>query len=275
MSNLHPWPQTGHTIDFIQHVRADPQRVWEALTTEDGLRRWLRVTDAEIPTTAGRPYRLTWESIGRAGGRNTRVQEGVVAAVSSPVLLALEWRLPTSGAMTYLSVQIQQSYALFGESREQECDIWLIHSGFPTHGVAMFEYDGYLRHWRQDIGVLAAWLEARPGKPTPYALAGLQFVGGAYGVGLLVADVFIGSPAHEAGIVAGDIIRAVDGHPLHSLDDFHEWIDARMPGESGRFTLTDREVTVTVESVEAARARFQLRQGDVWKSRFDPIGVTP
>ena len=264
MANLHPWDREGNTIDFVQHIRASPERVWDAITTTDGLQRWLRVTSTEIPSVPGASFHLTWEARGCVSRCVTRRQVGFVKTFVPPRLLALEWTLPQSGVTTFLSLQIQTSFALFGESRVGECDIWLIHSSFPTHGLGLFEFDGHFRHWRQDIGDLAAWLEARPGKPTPYARAGLQFVGGAPGIGLLVSDVVSGSPAHKAGIKSGDIIRAVDDRVLHSLDDFHDWIDERRPGESGEFALTDRVVNVTVESAEQARDRLLIRSGERW-----------
>jgi uncharacterized protein YndB with AHSA1/START domain len=267
MANLHPWPRQGNTVDFIQHVQVGAERVWQAFTTEDGLKQWLRVTDAGIPLEPGADFSFSWETRGRASGQTRHGYSGRVAKVVAPRLLALEWRLPFSKVTTYFSVQIQPSFALFGEDRGPECDIWIIHSGFPSEGTGLFEFDGHFRHWRQAIGDLAAWLEDRPGKPTPYALAGLQFVGGAPREGILVYDVIEGSPADQAGIRPGDIIRSVDGHPMAALDDFHDWIDERHPGESGVFALADRSVKVTVESVEDARNRFLIRRGEEWITR--------
>jgi uncharacterized protein YndB with AHSA1/START domain len=267
MANLHPWTRKGNVIDFAQHVQASPERVWQAFTTEEGLRQWLKVTSGDIPLSPGAPFSLAWHTQGRVSGKKTHGYSGRVVKVLPPRLLALEWRLPLSRAITHFSLQVQPSFALFGEERGPECDIWIIHSGFPTEGTGLFEFDGHFRHWRQTIGDLAAWLEGRPGKPTPYSLAGLQFAGGAPGEGILVLDVVEGSPAHRAGIVPGDVIRSVDGRPLAALDDFHDWIDERQPGESGIFSLADRDVKVTVESVEDARNRLLIRQGDAWVPR--------
>jgi uncharacterized protein YndB with AHSA1/START domain len=261
--NRHPWSRRGLTIDFVQHIRADPAIVWNRISTEDGLQKWMRLSTAELPLSAGEPFAFGSQTRGRLH-TEVRTIYGTVHSVVPEKLLALEYVLPWSGSKTYLSMQIQQSFALFGTDHGAECDLWIIHDGFPDQGIGLFEHDGYFRHWRQAVGDLAAQVEGRPGKPTPYALAGLQFVGGANNVGLLVADVMIDSPAHVAGIVNGDIIAAVDGRRLHSLDDFHDWIDERQPGESGTFTLQDRQVKVTVESVEQARGRFQISQGDVW-----------
>jgi uncharacterized protein YndB with AHSA1/START domain len=261
--NRHPWPRQGRTIDFVQHIRTDASTIWKAISTEEGLQKWMKVSTATLPLEPGSRFTFGGEARGRVHTKS-RTIHGTVHAVMPDRLLALDYVLPWSGHETHVSMQIQKSFALFGTDHGPECDLWIIHDGFPDEGIGLFEHDGYFRHWRQAVGDLAAQLEQRPGKPTPYALAGLQFVGGAQDVGLLVADVMEGSPAHVAGIKEGDVIQAVDGTQLHSLDDFHDWIDERMPGESGTFSLQDRDVVVTVESVEDARNRFLIRQGDKW-----------
>ncbi|NUO98844.1 MAG: PDZ domain-containing protein [Nonomuraea sp.] len=267
MANLHPWPRTENTIDFIQHIRVAPEVIWSELSTEEGLTRWLGLTSASMPLEEGAPFHLTWEARGKVSGERFLSFTGTVRKVIPNRLLALDWVLPFGKDTTHLSLQIQPSFAMFGVDVGPECDLWLIHSGFPAHGVGFFEFDGHSRHWRQGVGDLAAHLEERPGKPTPYALAGLQFVGGAPDQGLLVYDVIQGSPAEQAGIRPGDLIRSVEGMALASLDDFHDWIDERKPGESGEFELADRTVKVTVESVEDARKRLLVRQGDQWTPR--------
>jgi predicted metalloprotease with PDZ domain len=80
----------------------------------------------------------------------------------------------------------------------------------------------------------------------------------------MIADVIVGSPAHVAGIRAGDVLASVDGRPLHSVDDFHDWVAERVPGEQGTFDIDGRAVTITLESSEDALARFRVRHGDQW-----------
>jgi uncharacterized protein YndB with AHSA1/START domain len=264
VANLHPWPRQGNCIDFVQHIRADRSAIWDCLTTEDGLRRWLRNSTGHIPVTNGASFALKWETRGKASGLQTFSYEGQVNLAIPPKLLAVEFILPCSRVTTCLSFQIQASFNLFGSSQSDESDLWLIHSGFPQAGLGLFEYDGFFRHWRQDIGALAAHLEGRPRKPDPYGLVGLQFVGGAPGVGLLVADAIVGSPAQHAGIKTGDIINAVDGVPLASLDDFHDWIDNRSPGETGVLSVNGQETLVEIEDVKVARQRFAIRHNTEW-----------
>jgi uncharacterized protein YndB with AHSA1/START domain len=265
MSDLHPWPRQGLTIDFLQHVRVGAERVWTAFTTEADLQQWLGVSHAEVPLTEGEAFSLQWISQGRLSGETTHGNTGRVRHVLPGRLLALEWNLQFADGTTGFSLQLQPSFMEYGFDRGPECDIWIVQSGFPTEGTGLFEYDGMLRHWRQVVGNLVAWLEDRPARSNPYAVAGMEIVGGARDQGILVADVVIDAPAHKAGIRPGDLVRSIDGGPLHSLDDFHDWIAARSHGDRGDFELADgRHLTVTVESVEVALERFRIRHGDSW-----------
>jgi uncharacterized protein YndB with AHSA1/START domain len=264
MANLHPWPRRGLTIDFTQHVRVGPERVWSALTREAELQAWLGVSRVDMPLTKGAPFTFEWHTQGRASGDAPFTYEGRVHDVVPERLLALEWGLHFADGETQFSVQIQPSFAEYGFERDAECDIWIIHAGFPTEGVGLFEYDGMSRHWRQSLANLVSRLEGRPAARRLYAITGLQFVGGAPDQGVMIADVIMGSPAHVAGIRAGDVIASVDGTALHSVDDFHDWVAARVPGEQGTFDIAGRAVTVTLESSEEALARFQVRHGDRW-----------
>jgi uncharacterized protein YndB with AHSA1/START domain len=267
MADLHPWPRPHRTIDFMQHVRAGTERVWRALTTESELQSWLGATHANMPQTVGEPFMLEWVTQGRVSGETTHGWYGRVHTVIPERLLALDFKLRFTDCTTQFSVQLQPSFMEYGFDRGAECDIWIIQSGFPTEGTGLFEYDGLLRHWRQSVDNLVAALEDRPAKGRPYAIAGMEFVGGARDQGVLVADVVIDGPADKAGIQPGDIIVAIDGRQLHAVDDFHDWVAAQRHGDSGTFEIAGRgEVTLTVESIEVALARFRIQQGDRWEA---------
>ncbi|HEV2376068.1 MAG TPA: PDZ domain-containing protein [Streptosporangiaceae bacterium] len=250
----HPVPRQGQTVDFVQHIRTTVNEIWCALTTKEGLATWIHSVDANIPREPGQPFFITWEMRGAGGECKSSTDSGVVLAYEEPNYLALEWHMDNCEDPTYVSFHIQPSYYPYGTEYTQDTDLHLIHSGFPAVGRGAFEFDGAFRHWRQALGELAARLEGRPGKPTPYSLAGLMFVGGIAGTGLLIRDVVAGSPADLAGIQPGEILRAVDHRELGSLDDFHAWIDGQPSGVTGLFSLQDREVEVTIDDVHAVRA---------------------
>ena len=50
------------------------------------------------------------------------------------------------------------------------------------------------------------------------------------GIGVLVRDVAPGTPAADAGLVAGDIIVQVDGEPVESMEVVRALVSARRPG---------------------------------------------
>ncbi len=66
--------------------------------------------------------------------------------------------------------------------------------------------------------------------------------------GAMIADVLAGGPADEAGLVAGDLIVAVDGEELSDDVDFAELIGAYAPGD---------EVTLTVTNARSPTRRWK------------------
>lgn len=262
--DLHPWDRRGLTIDFIRVIRAPQQDLWGRLSTPAGLKSWLRMSEVELELKDGGHFRFALQTRGRTGSAANSEVIGRVKQVIPGWLLALEYPLPASGVWTDLSFQLRPSYPVFYQDYPVECDLWVTHSGFPHEGTGLFEFDGYRRHWRQHVLNLAVEIEQRPPLPKPSCLAGIQFVGGATGIGLLVSQVFTGSPADIAGICPGDILISINGVRLNSLDDFHDWIDECDPGDVGEVRLQDRTVQLATEEYETARARFLLRAGEDW-----------
>ena len=232
------------TVDFTQHIAGSADAVWERLTNPTYLREWLRVADATIELRPGGRFHCVWDFGGISGYR----VRGTVLEVDAPRLLRVAWPLPDADSTV---VQFTIDSAFYGLERDYGgSDLRVLHDGFAESGRGRFEFDGHNRHWRQGIGELAAALEGRPGKPRPGAVAGLVFVGGVPGEGLLVRDVIVGSPAANAGIEPGDLIRAVDGQPLGALDDFHAWVDHRAAGDTGVFMVNDRTTSITLAAPE-------------------------
>lgn len=55
--------------------------------------------------------------------------------------------------------------------------------------------------------------------------------------GLQVTDVHPGGPAERAGIQVGDLIEAIDGHPVATLADLLGDVDRHQPGDSVQLTV--------------------------------------
>jgi serine protease Do len=84
--------------------------------------------------------------------------------------------------------------------------------------------------------------------PSPRAARMRRQVGLADVDGLLVGGVVTGSPAAEAGLDEGDLLTAVDGHPLTGVDDL--WDALESAGTAIELTVLrgteERTVTVTL-----------------------------
>ena len=69
--------------------------------------------------------------------------------------------------------------------------------------------------------------------------------------GVVVAEIEAESPGASAGLTRGDVIVRVDGHDLHSREEFEELIEAHGEGEHATLTLRrdgrdhDREIALT------------------------------
>jgi len=75
------------------------------------------------------------------------------------------------------------------------------------------------------------------------AFLGLQIDGsgaGAFGDGLLVAGTVNGSGAADAGIVAGDVVTAVDGRAVATQDALKSVLDGKKPGDTVHVRWTDQ-----------------------------------
>ena len=55
--------------------------------------------------------------------------------------------------------------------------------------------------------------------------------------GVVVADVFAGSPAEAAGLVRGDVIEDAHGHPVHSGDLLFSIIHSQPEGAEVMFVV--------------------------------------
>ncbi len=67
--------------------------------------------------------------------------------------------------------------------------------------------------------------------------------------GVLVRRVNSGSAAAESGIQSGDVITAIDGHPVNSVSELQEWVARNRPGESVNVKFRRDKAEQTVKAV--------------------------
>jgi hypothetical protein len=123
---------------------------------------------------------------------------------------------------------------------------------------AAHEAIGYLAERTEPLTVTIATTAAEGAAPVPPRTQRRASLGtmpdfAFDGPGVRVQQVMPGSAAEEAGIVAGDVITAVDGEPVTDLRSFSELLKARSPGDAVEVTvLRDGEEQI-VEAVLGAR----------------------
>jgi len=99
--------------------------------------------------------------------------------------------------------------------------------------------------------------------------------------GVLVTEVFDGSPAERAGLrpvsvtqsgrtLAGDIITAVDGRPVKSVDDISRYLETKRPGDEVTLTVLREGATLQLKVVLAAWPEDLSQRGSVPSSPVLP-----
>jgi membrane-associated protease RseP (regulator of RpoE activity) len=73
------------------------------------------------------------------------------------------------------------------------------------------------------------------------------------GPGVRVQQVMPGSAAEESGIIAGDVILAIDGATVTDLRSFSDLLKARAPGDAVEVTVLRGDEEQIVEAVLGAR----------------------
>lgn len=66
-----------------------------------------------------------------------------------------------------------------------------------------------------------------------------------YKHGVLVRNVITGSPADEAGITEGDIIRKLAGNELLTVDQLRTYLRKKLPGQKIRMVYIRDGITIT------------------------------
>jgi serine protease DegS len=89
--------------------------------------------------------------------------------------------------------------------------------------------------------VIRGWIGIVPEDVTDAQAAQLGLARG----GVLVSNLYVGSPAQQAGLQPGDILLAIDGTPLKSAQETIASIAARSPGTM--LTIRCLRATQTLE----------------------------
>jgi serine protease Do len=97
--------------------------------------------------------------------------------------------------------------------------------------------------------------------------------------GALVAEPQAGSPAAKAGILAGDVITAVNGHPVNDARNLARQIGAMAPGATAKLTLlrkgSETTVSVTLGDLPKERtARAETPDSGSAQSDVPKLGLT-
>jgi S1-C subfamily serine protease len=118
--------------------------------------------------------------------------------------------------------------------------------GMDTAASGEFRFSGSAQAFAIPIGdalQIAAAIGSGVASATthvgPTALLGVEVNGNSNAGGALIADLVNGGPAETAGLIAGDTIRAVDGHQIGDPNQLSDVMTRETPGRSVRVDYTD------------------------------------
>ncbi|WP_231626776.1 PDZ domain-containing protein [Streptomyces apocyni] len=96
--------------------------------------------------------------------------------------------------------------------------------------------------------------DAVPDRPAARATLGIEAIDAEQGAGALLVGVHIPGPGYSAGLVRGDVLLAIGGHPVRTAAELAAEVAAARPGKA---------VAVTVRHEDGARESLSVRPGVV------------
>jgi len=224
------------TVTTSAEARAELAELWSLWTDPSRLQKWLPVSSQTGHLAAGRSFR--WD--GCAPFVAPVKTTGWVRRMEPCRLLELEIDMQFSRAPSIVTVEFNPTPG-GGIST-----VAVRHDHLPEDDLGLFETNGYDHYWRQHLESLTACAEKRPSEHHHRIHLGVYFVGSHPACGVLVGGVVRGSPVHEAGLRAGDVLQAVDGAPVRSIVEFDTWLDAAVPGSTARVSLLRTDLSVRI-----------------------------
>ncbi|MER7848897.1 SRPBCC domain-containing protein [Kitasatospora sp. NPDC096077] len=218
----------------LERSRTD---IWNLMFDAEAARTWLGVAGYVMPEQQGAAFCWLFDT----GSPKPTAFTGRLTTIKPQQHIEMQWELASCAADTRLIWE-------FHETGEERTTVVLRHADFPDSGLGPFEHDGYAHHWGHILDGLQAYANGEP-RDTLHrhgAMLGLIPVGAAPDHGLLVKEIIRDSPAEHAGLRPGDYIRSANDTVIRCFDDWDDWIDQRVPGETVRLQLADRVIEVVL-----------------------------
>jgi hypothetical protein len=239
-------------ISICRNVKSREEDCWLALSSADGAAKWLEAAEYVMPADGLGPFRWAFRH-----GPRVHVYSGESTVSQEHHTIEMVWPL--------CSIEHDTVVRITFASSQVSTDVRVVQSGFPDTPLGRVEADLHEHHWGHILDALSMFLGAGTHRGGHPAITGIVPMGAAPPLGLVVKDVLPGSPADDAGIGAGDIIRTLDGADIGSMDEFDAWLDARKPGQIVRVVLIDRACELKLGRPSAI-PELAGQTGDAWTS---------
>jgi uncharacterized protein YndB with AHSA1/START domain len=231
------------TVTASAEVRAELAELWSLWTDPARMPAWLPVISETGHLCVGASFSWLAAAPFVAPVRTT----GRVRQLDACRRLELELDMRFSPTPSAVTIELASTPG------RETTTVSVRHDGLPDSDLGLFETHGYGHYWWQHLESLTACAERRPSDHHHPQHVGVYFVGGHPTLGVLVGGVVRGSPVHEAGLQAGDVLQAVDGTPVRSIVEFDSWLDHVEPGATARFSLLRTELPVRIPDTTEER----------------------